>query len=308
MKITKAKLRQIVLEEAVKLEEASVGQSIASKVASLLLPGSGEYGQGSYASSLRNKEMEKRVYERTVKPYAQTYYDIGKEYGISPNLIAGIMMDEDIRRYPDLKQSFQQGADIFADIPGDDVEDTGSLRQKIAGQKRPAVGMGSLKLDSIVKDLSQNTNPATGQLYIDLNKEIGPEASEEGLAGKVNQWLKKPENAIKATAARLAFDRDRFNAAGRELNNQELATVYSDYKPSDSAFSAADRGNLATTMGGEWLKPEVKVPEVKVADEFGNVGYEDALVWAPEPEDGDRVKIPEGVILDMIKGAIRELL
>ena len=145
MKITKAKLRQIVLEEAVKLEE---GQ-LASDIASALLPGSGEYGQGSYASKVRDKEMEKRSFERSVKPYTQSYYNIGKEYGISPELIAGIMMDEDIRRYPDLKSSIEQAGDVLPSLQG--IPYASTLLKKLG--KRPAVGMGSLKLDSIIKDV-----------------------------------------------------------------------------------------------------------------------------------------------------------
>lgn len=350
MKITKAKLRQIVLEEAVKLEEGPMAGDIASAV----LPGAGEYGQGSYASNLRNKEMEKRVYERTVKPYAQTYYDIGREYGISPDLIAGIMMDEDIRRYPDLWQSAQQAGDWWADIPGDSgpehrgdddipagasTQETGFVRGALAGDKRPAVGMSSTKLSSIIYDLAQNTNPKTEKPWIDLEKQLPgdvwwrPGWFAAGTAEKVSEWLKKPENAIRVVAARLAFDKERFERlADRELTDQELATGYSDHKKTpaeddrkDGDYISSGRGRLAVTMGSEWLKPEVMpvitgitdAPEVKVADEFGNVGYEDALVWAPEPEEEDldfpaieaaRAGIPEGVILDMIKGAIRELL
>ena len=307
MKITKEKLRQIVLEEAIKLEE---GQ-IASDIASTLLPGSGEYGQGAYASNIRDKKMEQRVYERSVLPYAQAYHDIGKEYGISPNLIAGIMMDEDIRRYPDLVSTVQQAADFVPDftwLPGGP-----QLRDLVLGDSRPAVGMGSLKLDSIIKDLAQNINPATGAPYIDLNKELGLKPGVKpakdvysGMANEVEEWLQKPENAIRATAARLAYDRDRFASKNISLTDQELATVYSDYQPSGSSFKASDRGDLAVTMGNDWLKPDVKVEDWWPGmDPHAQMPEEEEDFPATEAA---RVGIPEGVILDMIKGAIKELL
>tara|TARA_R110000744_G_scaffold148012_1_gene261076 strand:+ start:70 stop:1035 length:966 start_codon:yes stop_codon:yes gene_type:complete len=321
VKITKAKLRQIVLEEAVKLEEGR----IASTIASALLPGSGEYGQGAYASNIRDKEMEQRVYERTVLPYAQTYYDMGREYGISPNLIAGIMMDEDIRMYPDPGQSIQQVADWWADIPGDDAGEEGTFRNMVAGSKRPAVSMASTKLSSIIKDLAQNINPKNGEPWIDLDELIGPSVGGHlspmqrgnsyfatGRAEEVSEWLKKPENAIRVVAARLAYDKERFKRlADRDLTDQELATGYADNKktpldgdPKDGDYTSSARGDLAATMGSEWLKPEVEVPEVKVAE---NPEEED-LDFPAMAIDGDKVKIPEGIILDMIKGAIRELL
>ena len=322
MKITKEKLRQIVLEEAVKLEE---GQ-IASTLASVLLPGSGEYGQGAYASNIRDKKMEQRVYERTVLPYKQAYYDIGKEYGISPNLIAGIMMDEDIRRYPDFEGAYSQFGDIFPDIPYGET-----ARKLLAPGKRPAVGMGSTKISGILTDLAQNINPITGEPWLDLDKLI-PHTykagttrddyfgrtgvhpsllSDAGMAEEVSEWLKKPENAIRVVAARLAYDKERFQRlTGRDLTDQELATGYSAHKKTDTDknYTASDRGNLAVAMGSEWLKPDVEVEdwwpgedahkEVEVEEPSRSSIYDDVSPGA----------FFESVILDMIKGAIKELL
>jgi len=175
MKITKAKLRQIVLEEAVKLGKAvlnewdytaslpasfdeepdsddfnlidtisdagkGVGEFVsrgaervgefasdtyeagkdavkgaAVKVATDLA--GGEFGQESYGLDGGERDIEgieNRSYQRRVAPHLETYSNLAEEFDINPALLAGLMMDHDIRQYPNKREGAEQ---IFDYLP-----------------------------------------------------------------------------------------------------------------------------------------------------------------------------------------------
>jgi len=170
MKITKAKLRQIVLEEAVKLgkvalnewdytaspppafdEEpdpddfnlidtiAAAGERVGKFASDTYEAGKdavkdvavrgatnlmgGEFGQDSYGLDGGERDIEgieDRSYQRRVAPHLETYSNLAGEYDINPALLAGLMMDHDIRQYPDPRQAAEQAFDywpVIRDLP-----------------------------------------------------------------------------------------------------------------------------------------------------------------------------------------------
>jgi len=179
MKITKAKLRQIVLEEAVKLgkvvlnewdytastppvfdEEPAtddfnlidtisdagkgVGKFVskgaervgefasdtyeagkdavkdaAVKVATDLA--GGEFGQDSYGLDGGERDIEgveNRSYQRRVAPHLEVYNSVAEEYNINPSLLVGLMMDHDIRQFPNRKEAGEQVFDYWPTARG----------------------------------------------------------------------------------------------------------------------------------------------------------------------------------------------
>jgi hypothetical protein len=375
MKITKEKLRQIVLEEAIKLGKvvlnewdytaslpparggtlerppdpdpddfnlidtiADAGKDVGEFASDTYEAGKdavvkgvtdlagGEFFQEDYgldAQNPRDMDMENRVYQRIVEPHLDTYKNIANDYGISPELLAGVMMDHDIRMYPNVEEGIQQLYDyvpVFRDIespvlhagfilggPGleiinqlipadmlykgspakpfnitparvmmvaDEINKYLQGEDVVGGQKMgtPAkggsIGTGSIKLDSIITDLSVKINPKTGKPWIDLDKELGitNARDEANITSLVARWLLKPENSIRAMAARLAFDKHRFKNPGKDKNGvqrksidltpEQLASGYMRFRHTGKQYNPGARPKLALEMGRHWLNPQ----------------------------------------------------
>ena len=111
------------------------------------------------------------------------------------------------------------------------------------------MGVGGMKMDNIILDLSDPANAKDGRIWLDLDKELGIEnaRSHPNITGKLGTWLLKPENSIKAMAALLGYDKNRKeNVTNAELAGKYVKGIYGDKL-------SVSRGEFAMELGRHWL-------------------------------------------------------